>query len=89
MSFMFKPFRFTDPEAINTPVIPQEIAAQSVSGNEAVAKKLVDAAGKDRVLFLDGYVGALFSTLCDRIAEAAPNCVLLDLREAWMLTTAR
>ena len=83
MSFMFKPFRFTDPEAINTPVIPQEIAAQSVSGNEAVAKKLVDAAGKDRVLFLDGYVGALFSTLCDRIAEAAPNCVLLDLREAW------
>ena len=83
MSFMFKPFRFTDPEAVNTPVIAREIAAQSLSGNEAVARKLIDAAGKTKVLFLDGYVGALFSTLRDRIADEVRDCVFFDLREAW------
>lgn len=83
MSFMFKPYRFTDPEAINTPVIPQSISGQALFGNEAVAQKLVQAVPANKALFLDGYVGAFFSTLCDRIGDEVADCVFLDLRDAW------
>jgi mannose-6-phosphate isomerase class I len=83
MSFMFKPYRFTDPEAINKPVIPLEISKQSVSGNDAVVKKLLEAAKKSNVLFLDGYVGAYFPTLCKRITEEVSDCILIDLRDAY------
>ena len=68
MSFMFKPFRYTDPESVNTPVIPEEIAGLSISGNEVVAKELVKALSADHALLIDGYVGAIFSTLTTRIA---------------------
>ena len=83
MSFMFKPYRFTDPEAINKPVIPLEISKQSVSGNDAVVKKLLKSAEKSNALFLDGYVGAYFPTLCKRISEEIPDCILIDLRDAY------
>ena len=41
MSFMFKPYRFTDPEALNRPEIPSEISNRVIMGNEAVARELV------------------------------------------------
>ena len=41
MSFMFKPYRFTDPEALNRPKIPAATAAKSLMGNEAIAERLL------------------------------------------------
>ena len=83
MSFMFKPFRYTDPESVNTPVIPEEIAKLSISGNEAVAGELVKALSAGHVLLIDGYVGAIFSTLTMRIAELENDCCFINLGEAW------
>lgn len=83
MSFMFKPFRYTDPESVNTPVIPEEIAGLSISGNEVVAKELVKALSTDHALLIDGYVGAIFSTLTTRIAELENDCCFINLSEAW------
>ncbi len=71
MSFMFKPYRFTDPEALNRPKIPAATAAKSLMGNEAIAERLLRELPAHKVLILDGYVGADYTILCDRIADAA------------------
>ena len=63
MSFMFKPFRYTDPESVNTPVIPEDIGRLSISGNEAVSKELIKAASVNHALLIDGYVGAVLSSM--------------------------
>lgn len=83
MSFMFKPFRYTDPESINTPAIPEEIAALSVFGNETIARELIKTVPANHALLIDGYVGAIFSTLNMRIAEVEENCCFINLDEAW------
>ena len=80
MSFMFKPYRFTDPEALNRPEIPSEISNRVIMGNEAVARELVRKTPTHHVLFLDGYIGAQFGNLCGRIAEeAGKNVRFIDI----------
>ena len=71
MSFMFKPYRFTDPEALNRPKIPAATAAKSLMGNDAIAERLLRELPAHKALILDGYVGADYTALCDRIADAA------------------
>ena len=85
MSFMFKPYRFTDPRALNRPEIPAEITAQIVMGNDAVAKKLIEKTGDHRMLVLDGYIGAAFDLLYSRIIELAEerSVILFDVSEAY------
>ena len=41
MSFMFKPYPFTDPVAVNHIQLPSELRQSPVSGNAAVAAKLL------------------------------------------------
>jgi len=69
MSFMFKPYPYDDPQAINRPEVSPELASSLVSGNVAVAKKIMESLPAHGVLALDGYVGAQYEALMDRIEE--------------------
>ena len=71
MSFMFKPYPFTDPVPINRIQLPAALQAAPVAGNAAVASKLLG--GNPRLLLLDGYIGADFSNLIRNIREQAPG----------------
>ena len=67
MSFMFKPYRFTDPEALNRPKIPAATAAKSLMGNEAIAERLrhdTATSRTDRHLGLVGNVGGVGHSRC-------------------------
>ena len=85
MSFMFKPFRYTDPEALNCPQIPAEIATKAVVTNEKIAEVLCQATPTHGVLLLDGYVGAQFVAPCKQIQEAAAGKTvkLIDVSKAY------
>ena len=71
MSFMFKPYPFTDPVPVNHIQLPPELRQSPVSGNAATAAKLL--AHAPRVLLLDGYVAADFSGLIQNLREQLPE----------------
>ena len=71
MSFMFKPYPFTDPVAVNHIQLPSDLRNSPVAGNAAVAKKLL--ANNPKLILLDGYVGADFSSLINNIRELLPG----------------
>ena len=71
MSFMFKPYPFTDPVPVNHIQLPPELRQSPVSGNAATAAKLL--AHAPRVLLLDGYVAADFSGLIQNLREQLPG----------------
>ncbi len=85
MSFMFKPYRFTDPEAVNRPVLPEDISSGVVVGNDAVASRLVSLAPEHGAIILDGYVGAGSAELAQRIAASAGgrSVKLVDVSAAY------
>ena len=83
MSFMFKPFPYDDPEAVNRFDLPQGFQASVVGGNELVAQALCKALPDGGILFLDGYIGAPFQMLCDRIAEVRPDTHFLPVADAY------
>lgn len=71
MSFMFKPYPFTDPVAVNHIQLPSDLRNSPVAGNAAVAKKLL--ASNPKLILLDGYVGADFNSLINNIRELLPG----------------
>lgn len=71
MSFMFKPYPFTDPVAVNHIQLPSDLRNSPVAGNAAVAKKLL--ANNPKLILLDGYVGADFCSLINNIRELLPG----------------
>ena len=63
MSFMFKPYPYDDPNAVNRPVLPEGVVSSLRVGNDAVCKaigdKILSFSDKQKVFVaLDGYVGA-------------------------------
>jgi mannose-6-phosphate isomerase class I len=63
MSFMFKPYPYDDPTAINRPALPKDVVASLVVGNEAACNAIVAQIKKyseKRTVFLalDGHIGA-------------------------------
>ena len=83
MSFMFKPYPFTDPVPVNRIDLPQELRQAPVSGNAAVAAELLKKQAK--VMLLDGYVSADFSSLIRNIREQLPDTeiTVLDMAESY------
>lgn len=81
MSFMFKPYPYVDPQAVNRPELPSAVAAQLTAGNAAVAAKLLENASG--VLALDGYAGADFTELVDRLKEIRPELAVLPVSAAY------
>lgn len=83
MSFMFKPYPFTDPAAVNRIQLPSSLQNAPVAGNAAVAAKLLSR--QPRVILLDGYVGADFSSLIRNLREQLPGkkIELLEISDAY------
>ena len=83
MSFMFKPYPFTDPVAVNHIALPEALRKAPAGGCAAAAQRLL--AGKPKVMLLDGYVGADFSSLIRNIREQLPDAKIevLDFAEAY------
>lgn len=81
MSFMFKPYPFVDPQAVNRPELPRVLASQLTAGNAAVAAKLLE--NFTGVLALDGYVGADFTELTARLREIHPDLAVLPVSAAY------
>ena len=80
MSFMFNPYPYVDPEAVNFPELAPEVTRSVVRGNVKIGALL---AGTRGVLALDGYVGASFPELLARIGEAVPCAAFFDVSEAY------
>ena len=83
MSFMFKPYPFTDPVPVNRIDLPQELRQAPVAGNAAVAAALLKK--QPKVILLDGYVSADFGSLVRNIREQRPDekITVLDMAEAY------
>lgn len=83
MSFMFKPYPFTDPAAVNHIRLPECLRSAPAAGNAAAASKLL--ASQPHVILLDGYVSADFSDLIRNIREQQPGkkIELLKISEAY------
>ena len=57
MSFMFNPYPYVDPNAINFPELPVEMTKSALRGNIKIGALLAETKG---ILALDGYVGTSF-----------------------------
>jgi len=80
MSFMFNPYPYVDPNAINFPEFPVEMTKSALRGNIKIGALLAETKG---ILALDGYVGSSFSELLVRIEEANSNVKFFDVAEAY------
>ena len=80
MSFMFNPYPYVDPEAINFPAFPAETTKSALRGNIKIGALL---AGTKGILAVDGYVGASFPELLVRIGEANADVKFFDVAEAY------
>ena len=65
MSFMFNPYPYADPNAVNPVVMPQKVADTLVKGIIPVAKKLVSLLKQDGVntMGIDNYPGSDIASL--------------------------
>ncbi len=82
MSFMFKPFPYVDPNAINRPELPAALATTLIAGNTAIADKLL--AGFSGILALDGYTGANFQEMVNRLNSVADGkLTVIEAKEAY------
>ena len=83
MSFMFKPYPFTDPVPVNRIQLAPEVRNAAVMGNAAVAAKLLS--GAPNVILLDGYASADFSSLIRNIKEqsAGKKIEVVDFAEVY------
>ena len=80
MSFMFNPYPYVDPNAVNFPEFPQEVTRSVLRGNAKIGSLLAETKG---ILVLDGYVGASFAELLARIEEANADVKIFDVSEAY------
>ncbi len=80
MSFMFNPYPYVDPDAINYPEFTAETTKSALRGNIKIGALLAKTAG---ILALDGYVGASYPELLVRIEEANNDVKFFDVAEAY------
>ena len=80
MSFMFNPYPYVDPNAINFPEFPAETTKSALRGNIKIGALLADTKG---ILVIDGYVGASFPELLVRIEEANADVKFFNVAEAY------
>ena len=77
MSFMFNPYPYADPNAVNPVVMPQKVADTLVKGIIPVAKKLVSLLKQDGVntMGIDNYPGSDIASLVNIMKQ---QCMGLD-----------
>lgn len=76
MSFMFNPYPYDDPTAVNRPKLSNETIQSIVSGTKETAIRITDeiltkleAHNRSVVLALDGYVGAQFEQTVNLVSQ--------------------
>ena len=79
MSFMFHPYPYADPNAVNPINAPESVKKGLVKGSQAVAKEIARQiqAGKTRV-GIDCYAGAEIGALARQLEELVENAELID-----------
>ena len=79
MSFMFHPYPYADPNAVNPINAPESVKKGLVKGPQAVAKEMARQikAGKTRV-GIDCYAGAEIGALARQLEELVENTELID-----------
>ena len=83
MSFMFNPYDYVDPKAVNRPHLPAALGAEVVVGGDKAAKKLLDKMPANGALFVDGYVGADFNTIVKALAAQDGALAVFDVSCAY------
>jgi len=81
MSFMFHPYPYIDPDAVNPVTCPQSVQEALVSGPQAIAKFI---AGKieegKKIIGIDCYAGAETEALSRVIQQFSPGTEIIDAR---------
>lgn len=79
MSFMFHPYPYVDPDAVNPIHAPESVKNGLVKGPQSVAKEIARQikAGKTRV-GIDCYAGAEIGALARQLEEFVENVQLID-----------
>lgn len=79
MSFMFHPYPYVDPDAVNPIHAPESVKNGLVKGPQSVAKEIARQikAGKTRV-GIDCYAGAEIGALARQLEEFVENVRLID-----------
>ena len=74
MSFMFHPYPFADPNAVNPIVAPRSVEEGRVAGIIPVAKKLVSLLKDVNTLGIDNYPGADIASLINIMKQNSMGC---------------
>lgn len=83
MSFMFNPYPYDDPNAVNRPPLPEGVAASLLVGNDALAQALADRLPAQPILALDGHVGVewdrFLGLLGQKLRERGVKLTAIDI----------
>lgn len=77
---MFRPYPYTDPNAVNYLEIGNELCSTVSMGNQDIAKILLGSGAK--VIYVDGYAGAFFEPLLLRFKELSAERKIAFFRVA-------
>lgn len=77
MSFMYNPYPYDDPRAVNRPVLPKNIAESVVGGTLKAAQKLASdlaerlqaSSGRNIIVAMDGYATADWSEMINLLSQ--------------------
>lgn len=76
MSFMFNPYPFDDPRAVNRPAVPETVSELIQSGTGSAAQYIVEEllnkvnhSSSGIIMAIDGYIGAEFGQLINLISQ--------------------
>jgi len=83
MSFMFNPYDYVDPRAVNRPRLDAALGGAISVGGDKVARRLLSQLPEHGALFLDGYVGADFAALASALTAADENLQVIDVSVAY------
>lgn len=80
MSFMFHPYPYADPNAVNKINVPASVREDLTKGIQNVAKKIVKLLEKNSKIGIDAYPGAEYETLVNVLRQvlAGQNVVFVD-----------
>ena len=80
MSFMFHPYPYADPNAVNKINVPASVKEDLTRGVQNVAKKIAKLLEKNSKIGIDSYPGAEYETLINVLRQllAGENVVFVD-----------
>jgi mannose-6-phosphate isomerase class I len=80
MSFMFHPYPYADPNAVNKINVPQSVRDDLTKGVQNVAKKIAKMLEKNSKIGIDAYPGTEYETLVNVLRQllAGQNVVFVD-----------